>query len=185
MAFLRAKDYDKQIQADNLNTVISSDSTIRTEGELAATAEMQSYLRHRYDVAKIIITLAVWDATKAYTEGELVAFPTITDPIYSATQATAAGESPTTAAAKWTAGDTRNALIKMYLIDLTLYHLHSRINPRNIPELRLTRRDEAITWLKMVNEGKITTDLPVLATPTNAGLKIRWNSSTKFDNDIY
>lgn len=185
MAFLRELDYKKQIQTDNLNVVIGSDPTIRTGGELAAVAEVESYLRHRYDVAKIFITLAVYDNAAAYAAGDLVAYPTITDTIYSANQATTAGEDPASTPAKWDAGDTRNELIKMYLIDVVLYHLHGRINPRNIPELRLTRRDEAINWLKMINEGKITVDLPVLASPTNAGLKIRWASSTKFDNDIY
>jgi len=185
MAFLRRKDYDTLIQLDNLDVVISSDATIRTEGELAATAEMQSYLRHRYDVAKIFITLAVYDNTVAYAEGDLVAYATIDDDLYSANQATTAGENPVSTPAKWDKGDTRDQLIKMHLIDLTLYHLHSRINPRNIPELRLTRRDEAIAWLKMVNKGELTTGLPVLASPTDAGLKIRWGSVEKFDNNIY
>ena len=185
MAFLRLKDYGTLIQTDNLNTVINSDTAIRLDGELAATAEMQSYLRHRYDVALIFIDLAAYDNAVAYATGDLVAFATISGDLYSANQATTAGEDPVSTPAKWDAGDTRDQLIKMHLIDLVLYHLHSRINPRNIPELRLTRRDEAISWLKMVNEGKITTGLPVLATPTNAGLKIRWASAEKFNNDIY
>lgn len=185
MAFLRLTDYDALIQLDNLDTVIGSDTAIRLEGELAATAEIQSYLRHRYDVALIFITLAAYDNALAYATDDLVAYPTISDDLYSANQATTAGEDPVSTPAKWDKGDTRDQLIKMHLIDLTLYHLHSRINPRNIPELRLTRRDEAIAWLKMVNEGKITTGLPVLSTPTNAGLKIRWASATKFNNDIY
>jgi hypothetical protein len=56
----------------------------------------------------------------------------------------------------------------MYLIDITLFHLYSRINPRNIPDLRKERyngndpmdRGGAIGWLKKVASGDITADLP-------------------------
>ena len=50
----------------------------------------------------------------------------------------------------YTPGDTRNALVKRHVIDITLYELHSRINPRNIPELRIQRRDDAIKYLMNV-----------------------------------
>lgn len=66
------------------------------------------------------------------------------------------------------AGDTRNQLLIQYLIDIILYHLHARINPRNIPELRMIRYDGnnatqnggAIAWLKRIASGDITIDLP-------------------------
>ncbi len=55
----------------------------------------------------------------------------------------------------------RNPLIIMYCIDILLYHLHSNINPRNIPELRKTRYDSAIEWLKRVAAGGLNPNLPV------------------------
>ena len=64
--------------------------------------------------------------------------------------------------AKWTEGDPRDAKILQIVIDVTLYHLHSRINPRQIPAHRIQRRDEAIAWLKMINKADIDVDLPVL-----------------------
>ena len=68
----------------------------------------------------------------------------------------------------WTKGDNRNPLIVMFLIDVTLNHLYSRINPRNIPDLRKERyngndpmdRGGAIGWLKKVAGGDINADLP-------------------------
>jgi hypothetical protein len=90
--------------------------------------------------------------------------------------------------AYWTMGDNRNQLIVMYLIDITLYHLHSRINPRNIPDLRSIRYDGnnatqnggAIAWLKRVAGGELNADLPeILPVQSNS---IQWGSNTKNTN---
>jgi hypothetical protein len=84
---------------------------------------------------------------------------------------------------KWTEGDNRNQQIVMYLLDVTLYHLHSRINPRNIPDLRKERYDGnnatqnggAIAWLKRVASGDLTADLPSIL--PQQGVSIRWGNS--------
>jgi len=84
---------------------------------------------------------------------------------------------------KWTEGDNRNQLIVMYLLDITLNHLHSRINPRNVPVLRKERYDGnnamqnggAIAWLKRVASGDITADLPNIL--PEQGNSIRWGNS--------
>jgi len=52
-------------------------------------------------------------------------------------------------------GSERNALLVTLTIDLVLYDVLSRINPRNIPELRMQRRDEATDVLKKTNEEKL------------------------------
>jgi hypothetical protein len=89
----------------------------------------------------------------------------------------------------WTKGDNRNAQIKMYLIDIILYHLHSRINPRNIPELRNIRYDGAnefknggaIGWLKQVENGKVGLDAPKRV-PNDNKLSIAFGSFPKLNN---
>lgn len=83
----------------------------------------------------------------------------------------------------WQQGDNRNQQIVMYLLDITLYHLHSRINPRNIPDLRKERYDGnnatqnggAIAWLKRVASGDITADLPQIL--PQQGMSIRYGSA--------
>lgn len=62
--------------------------------------------------------------------------------------------------AYWSFGDPRNAQVVMYMIDIVCYHVHSNLNPRNIPQLRMDRYQNAISWLKMVNGGDVTADLP-------------------------
>ena len=83
----------------------------------------------------------------------------------------------------WTAGDNRNQLIVTYLLDITLFHLHSRINPRNIPELRMVRYDGnsqnqtggAIGWLRRVASGDVNADIPNIQ--PQQGMSIRWGSA--------
>lgn len=71
-----------------------------------------------------------------------------------------------TAAVFGASGADRNPIVLRYLIDITLYHLHSRINPRKVPELRKDRYKKAMEWLMMVSEQKLNPDLPVPATGT-------------------
>ncbi|MGL4995630.1 MAG: hypothetical protein ACRC6G_05610, partial [Deefgea sp.] len=59
-------------------------------------------------------------------------------------------------------GDRRNALIKRHVINIALYELHSRINPRNIPEFRIQRRDDSIQWLKLVQNPRNNIDADFL-----------------------
>ena len=77
----------------------------------------------------------------------------------------------------WTAGDNRNQQIVTYLVDITLYHIHSRIAPRNIPDLRVKRYDDALKWLKMAARGEITANLPIIQ-PTQGG-RIRFGGNIK------
>lgn len=145
-----------------------------------------------------------WNATTKYAVGAEVWYNDIVYTCIVASQGNLPNENPEkweagitysfdgvlpTDTTKWTKGDNRNQQIVMYLIDITLYHIHARINPRNIPELRMVRYDGnnasqnggAIAWLKRVADGIITADLPSLI-PTQ-GLSIQWGSNTKNNND--
>lgn len=92
---------------------------------------------------------------------------------------------------KWTQGDNRNQQIVMYLLDITLYHLHSRINPRNVPDLRKERYDGnsptqsggAIAFLKRVASGDVTADLPQIL--PQQGMSIRYGSGVPKQTNTY
>jgi hypothetical protein len=81
----------------------------------------------------------------------------------------------------WTAGENRPFLLKMYLIDVILYHLHSSVNPRNIPLLREDRYKAARKWLDEVNRGRVFAELPIKIPVTNGGSFI-WGGQPKSDN---
>lgn len=138
----------------------------------------------------------VWFENKVYTA--LVNIKGI-DPTYSSYWGTGTTYSVTGIfpdnTTKWTQGDNRNALIVQYLLDITLYHLHSRINPRNIPDLRKERyngndpmdRGGAIGYLKAVASGDVNCDLPTI--DPSKGLSIRWGnvdgSTTRTSNKYW
>lgn len=82
---------------------------------------------------------------------------------------------------KWVAGDSRSAQMVLYCIDIALYTLHSRIAPRNIPELRVKRYDDAIKWLKSVAKGELTADIPAIQ--PKQGRRIRFGSEVRKINN--
>ncbi len=63
----------------------------------------------------------------------------------------------------------RNMFLVMRGADIALYHLYSRIAPRNIPELRGIRYAEAIEWLKSINKGNVHINLPVKSIDNHSG----------------
>lgn len=183
--FLRKTDYFKRIQEDDLDVIIEDVTGTPLDAFLfdmqaAALAEVQSYLRNRYNVAKIFAPLAVWDVSKAYEIGEYVVIsPLESGAIYTALTDNT-GLDPTANPNDWELNDSRDALMKLYLIDVTMYHIHSRINPRNIQALAMSRRDEAVKWLKMVSKGEIQLDLPVNELDEEtSGERISWGSEDK------
>jgi phage gp36-like protein len=53
----------------------------------------------------------------------------------------------------------RNPLLVMYMLDLVLYHLFTRITPRMVPETRGMRYENAINWLKRASDGRLSPNL--------------------------
>jgi phage gp36-like protein len=78
--------------------------------------------------------------------------------------------------------DARNAVIVLFCMDITLYHLHSSVPTRLIPELRVKRYDDAVRWLDKVQVGKVNPGLPLIS-ELDPGAPIRFNSNEKMIND--
>jgi hypothetical protein len=242
MSYLIQSDYNKQIQADNLNQVIGSDLSVLSSAELAAQEEITSYLIQKYDLTKEFTDTKPWSNAVAYKAGDRVSdsnilyfgaypkpifdytliyakgdqvfykdktytaqLPTVIpshetqlqydlssvprgtsvfpdDPILGA-QYWGTGTSYTITAgtvltdAKWTKGDNRSQQMVQYMVDIALFHVHSRISPRNIPEIRFERYTRAISWLKSAGKGDITANLPVKQVHT--GGRIRYGGQVK------
>ena len=67
-------------------------------------------------------------------------------------------------------GDARNPQIIMHYIDVALYHLHSRINPGQVPALRVDRYNEAKKWLEMVAAGSLKPALDEISDSDDDGV---------------
>ncbi len=113
--FLNEEDYKAQLKEPDLDALTGYNNAVRTDVEQKAQAEIESYLRERFDTTQI----------------------------FAAT------------------GDERNTLIKMFAVDIAVYHLFCAVAPRNIPQIRLDRYNAAIKWLDMVRKGQISAALPV------------------------
>lgn len=83
----------------------------------------------------------------------------------------------------WTVGDNRYPMFVELAMDMTLYNLHARINPRNIPELRIERNREALDQLDRWASGTDTAEVLNINTTDSEGFSIRYGSSLdKQDN---
>ena len=56
------------------------------------------------------------------------------------------------------AGDGRNQLILMMVIDIAVYHIFCIHNPQKLSQIRRDRYERAIEWLKAVAAGEISVD---------------------------
>lgn len=80
-----------------------------------------------------------------------------------------------------------NETIKRMTIDVMLYDLHnSRVNPRNIPENIVQKRDDAIAWLKSVADPRTNinaTFLPKKQFEERRNNEMAWGSKPKRQNE--
>lgn len=77
--------------------------------------------------------------------------------------------------------DDRNVQSIMYVVDISLYHLLTRIAPRNIPQHRIDRYTMAVDWLRKIGRGEITVSMTLLQ--PESGSRIVWGSDTKDNLD--
>ena len=104
-----------------------------------------------------------------------------------------------TNATYWASGDNRDQKLLQVCVDVALYHLHSRISPRNIPDLRIVRYMgepgdriaaknkiiyplySALGWCQNVRSGDDTTPSMPEIQPTQGG-RILSTSRAKLNN---
>lgn len=85
----------------------------------------------------------------------------------------------------WTVGDNRYPLFVEMAIDMTLYLLYSRINPRNIPELRIERNREALEQLDRWASGTDTAEVMDISVDNSTGYSIRTGNSLDKQNNFF
>lgn len=80
-------------------------------------------------------------------------------------------------------GDSRNATILGYTIDISLYYLWRLVAPRKVPAYVKEAYDEAKEWLAGVQAGEIVaTGLPVTTSETAGATK--WGSNPRRTNHV-
>lgn len=166
--FLVKDDYLPIIREDKLDQVTQDDDSLLTKALPASQEEAAGYIRHRYDNDKVFKSvLEVVD--------NVVSLVATGDRFYQSTTklhyvAIDTGGTDLSDTNNFTQKDDRNPKLVEVLVDIVLYNIHSRINPKSVPTQRKIRYDGddpeqrggAIGWLKNVQKGSITPDLPVI-----------------------
>ena len=78
-------------------------------------------------------------------------------------------------------GDFRSQQMIQKYVDITLYHIHKRIAPKNVPDVRSIAFDSAVEWLKGCAAGDITPNLRVKTYRQGGAFRI--NSIPKNNNN--
>lgn len=157
------------ITDDQLTQVTTDQKNIDT-CLLQSEEEVKEYLRHRYDVETDMRAFQIETADTPVTAASGTRILQSTTSIFYLCTADATGENLTDTAF-FSVGDDRNQKLVQVVVDVFLYHLHTRLNPRNVPMHRKIRYDgdgdidkamSATKWLLMVQKGTVTPSL----TPT-------------------
>lgn len=85
---------------------------------------------------------------------------------------------------KWTAGDNRKPQMVAYMLDIILYHVHIRIAPMNIPDIRVKRYDEVVEWLKNSAKNEWLS-APIATYQPSQGARILWGSTYEKRNNKF
>ena len=159
MGYLIENDYKKQIRDEVLDMIQQENPLIRVESENAAIAEMIQYLSLRYDTTLIFIDVLEWNNSDTFNENQQIWIDDAgTVKLFYAVVANTNIDPLTDDGTNWLPGDLRNSVVKMYAIDIALYHLHSNIAYQQMPKTREDRYKMAIAWLKDLRDGKLNDD---------------------------
>ncbi len=169
-SFITDKDLDATLKEYFLTQVIGSNTTILKNKEAAAFTLMKSKLSHRYDLTVLFPIIKEYDVTKPWAVGS---YTSKGDVIYKALIASSNTnqQDPATALTYWTPSDPRDMLLVEYCVDITIYFVLKRINPRKISQDVADNYNMAIDWLEDVMKEKENPDWTLL--PVGQGMDIR------------
>lgn len=176
--YITDKDLQTYIRQDLLDKFASTQDELNVfiqKAEKTAVEQVKSKMNDRYDLTQIFVQIQDYDETKPFITGDYVCFE---NEVYLATSDNS-GSVPSESPDVWTQSDPRFSLLISIIIDMTLYHLHKRINPRKVPELRTNAYNEAIKWLNDIRNNKENPNFPLLESGSQY---IPWGSNPKRDN---
>ena len=140
-------------------------------------------------------TYSRWVSTTKYVTNDVVtddngyvyiaAQDSQNQPLTSTTYWTAMVNIVNTNTTYWVVGDNRYPMFVEIAMDLALYNIYSRINPRNIPALRVQRNKEALDQLERWGSGTDTAEVLEVNTTEQTGFSIRYGSSIDKTNNFF
>ena len=187
--FIRKKDYYSLIEEDELTTILEDANEVENdiwlnERMFAAMEEVGTYLSHYYDTNLIFAPVAKWVDGTTYNIGDIVYYEV--DNLTYKSLDLHINSGPPDLASNWEeTTDPRNPMIKKHVLDWALYDINTRLNPRNIPEIRILRREQSETWLTRISKGQINAgNLPKIDPEEDQAGPIMFGSETKTQNNF-
>lgn len=157
--YLEQRDYNTSIAPHELEIITADNVFAIGDAEETAVGVISSYLRSNYDLPKVFRPITEWNETITYKEGDRVTFSINDQDVLFYAKAENTGKTPGTDT-EWQRGNNMDPVIKMRLLDVTLYLLHKKCSLVTLPDKIAIAYEEAITWLKAVNNGIIDAGLP-------------------------
>ena len=158
--FLTNLDYTShQSSIDLLILTNSNNLTIRNKVENAAVEQIKTHLRKRYDVNEMFIDVRIWSGIVTYSIGDHVEHE---GSIYYASQASTNEDPSAVDSEYWTLGDLRDPYLILIVLNITVYHLHTKVSKRLTPQDVADNYADALDWLKGVSKGEFVPNFPEL-----------------------
>lgn len=179
--FLIDYDLNAAIEANGSDSelvqITGNDDTVMQNGFLVAQSEMASYLSQRFDMPWELRDVNIWSNSVAYTVGDRIITVTNGTTVFYTALLAGTNHTPDSSPTYWKAGDDRNPQLVAYGLDIAIYSTFRRINPRYLPDLRVKRYDDAVRWLKQVNEGNVHPILKAIVLSPTSGRMSYGNGS--------
>lgn len=148
--FLIDADIKQAIEADERAQITEADDSIMNFGISYATAEIASFLGQQFDMDYELRDVSLYNNSHAYSVDDRVSYNNSgTTSVYTCTVA-GTGNAPTDPT-HWK-GDDRNVLLVSKCLDIAIFTIFRRINPRFESDLRMKRHNDAINWLRDVRD---------------------------------
>jgi hypothetical protein len=179
MRFIRNSDYLFKITESDFNTLTDENNLFVQDAELKSQAEIELYLRKRYDLAQLFKSYPDYISGTTYTTGITVWYGTgFTEHLYSPLSATTS----LPGSIHWVKVEPRNPLILDWMTTISLYKLHQRMSPDFVPSQRKDGYDMAMNQLKMIQQEKLTCDFPTIE---NRSYTIKITGATSQDSNRF
>ncbi|MEJ1242120.1 hypothetical protein WBG78_28490 [Chryseolinea sp. T2] len=180
MRYLRQSDYASKITAYDLETLLHEEEhpqAILFDSELRAQESISLWLRKRYDLGKLFSVYSDYVSGNSYSTGMTVWYSStgleadefLYSPDYATTLAPPSG---------WTLTEPRNPLIVEWMVTISLYKLHERVSPDNIPTHRKNAYDEVMMYLKAIQAERVSPDFPEVENRKAYGILISGGTTT-------
>ncbi|SFB80468.1 hypothetical protein SAMN05421780_101554 [Flexibacter flexilis DSM 6793] len=169
--FLTTSDLQAALKQDQFDSIRGDDDNNIIIADTQATTFAIDYLRERFAAEDCFPIISDYDALSEYKaapadydrtiyrlNNQIVNYVYFEEKFYKCKQ-DCSGIDPTNST-YWAEHDPRPARIVDCVTAIAIYKLHTRINPRKIPQLRRDRYDEEREWLAQVLGKEITPDLP-------------------------